>query len=109
MLLAWLAPYQSSGQLRLLTEYKPVDADVDGDQVRSVTVESLRTANRHTLTGAYFVDATELGDLLPLTNTEFVVGAESQAQTNELHATRGGKHGQPASLHDVLRDGLRCR
>jgi hypothetical protein len=32
------------------------------------------------------VDATELGDLLPLTGTEYVTGTESKAQTNELHA-----------------------
>jgi len=34
----------------------------------------------------YFVDATETGELLPLSGTEFVMGAESQARTGEMHA-----------------------
>ncbi|HJY23992.1 MAG TPA: FAD-dependent oxidoreductase, partial [Hanamia sp.] len=38
------------------------------------------------LTAPYFIDATELGDLLPLTGTEYVTGAESRHETNELHA-----------------------
>jgi hypothetical protein len=33
-----------------------------------------------------FVDATELGELLPATGTEYVTGAESRAQTGEPHA-----------------------
>ena len=32
------------------------------------------------------IDATELGDLLPLAGAEYVVGAESKAQTGEPHA-----------------------
>jgi hypothetical protein len=38
------------------------------------------------LRGKYFVDATETGDLLPLTGTEFVTGAEAASETGELHA-----------------------
>ncbi len=37
---------------------------------------------------SYFLDATELGDLLPLAGVEHVVGAESQAETNEPDAPR---------------------
>jgi hypothetical protein len=37
-------------------------------------------------TAPYFIDASEQGDLLPLTNTEFVTGAESQEETGEAHA-----------------------
>ena len=38
------------------------------------------------ITAPYFIDATELGDILPLTGTEYVTGSESQQETNELHA-----------------------
>ena len=34
-----LAPYVSAGRVVVLTGYKPVAADVDGDRIRSVTVE----------------------------------------------------------------------
>ncbi len=80
------APYLSSRQLILLLEHKVFSADVDGDKVRALKVRSLRTGNESVLRAPYFVDATELGDLLPLTKTEFVTGAESRKDTGELHA-----------------------
>jgi len=81
-----LAPYVSGRQLRVLLEHVPVGADVDGDRVRAVTVKDLRADRRVTLTAPYFIDATELGDLLPLTKTEFVTGAEAQRDTGEPRA-----------------------
>ena len=80
------APYLSTRQLVLLLEHKAFGADVTGDQVRALQVRSLRSGNEISLEAPYFIDATELGDLLPLTKTEFVTGAESQKQTGELHA-----------------------
>ncbi len=81
-----LEPFVASGHLRILLRHKAMSADVHGDRVRAVSV-------RHTMTGAavsmeapFFVDATELGDLLPMTGTEYVVGAESHAMTGEPHA-----------------------
>lgn len=82
----WLAPYQSGGKLTLLTEHIPVDADVERDQVKAVRLRSLLSGRELVLHAPYFVDATELGDLLPLTNTEFSTGAEAKSETHELHA-----------------------
>lgn len=81
-----LNPYISSGQLTLLTLHKIVSADVTGDKVRSLKAANLVSGKEKVLTAPYFVDATELGDLLPLTKTEYVSGAESKSQTKELHA-----------------------
>ena len=81
-----MTPYISSGQLTLLLEHKITSADVSGDTVRALKAVSQRTGNAVVLSAPYFVDATELGDLLPLTNTEFVTGAESRGETRELHA-----------------------
>ncbi|PSR52755.1 FAD-dependent oxidoreductase [Adhaeribacter arboris] len=81
-----LAPYLSSKKLTLLLEHKITGADVTGDKVRSLKAKNLRNGKEVVLTAPYFVDATELGDLLPLTKTEFVTGAESRQQTHELHA-----------------------
>ncbi len=81
-----LAPYLSGRQLRVLLKHVPVSADVDGDRVRSVTVKPLEHDRTVTLTAPYFIDATELGDLLPLTKAEFVIGAEAQKDTGEPHA-----------------------
>src|SRR5262249_6932450 len=81
-----LAPHQSSGRIKVLLNHKPVAADVDGDRVMSVTVRDTVSGNNRIIEAPYFIDATELGDLLPLTKTEFVVGAESRKDTGEPHA-----------------------
>lgn len=81
-----LAPYVSNGRLTILREHKPVSATVSADRVRSVRVRDLRDGREIELVADYFIDATELGDLLPMTKTEYVTGAESQKQTGELHA-----------------------
>ena len=82
----WLAPFEKSRQLIILREHSPIAADVEKDRVQAVTVRSTSTDDTRILRGVYFVDATELGDLLPLTKTEFVTGAEARSATNELHA-----------------------
>ena len=81
-----LAPYISSKKLVLLLEHKIQAADAKRNKVNSVTVKELRSGKMKSLNAPYFIDATELGDLLPLTGTEFVTGTESKKQTNELHA-----------------------
>lgn len=82
----WFAPWLSNRQLTLLLEHRVVGADVDGDVVRAVTVRSLRGGGDRVLTAPYFLDATELGDCLPLTGAEFVTGAEARSDTGEWHA-----------------------
>jgi hypothetical protein len=81
-----LAPHTSARRVLLLTEHKVIAADTAGDRVRSVTVRDLRTGRERFLTAPYFLDATELGDLLPLTGVEYVTGAEAQKETGEPHA-----------------------
>lgn len=63
---AWLQPFTATGQLVVLREHVAVSANVDGDRVLAVTVRSTRTGDSRVLRGLYFVNATELGDLLPL-------------------------------------------
>ncbi|TDO04069.1 FAD-dependent oxidoreductase [Sunxiuqinia elliptica] len=87
---AMFAPYISSGQLTLLLEHKATRADVDGNRVRGLEVENRQNGKLLVLTAPYFVDATEMGDLLPLTGTEYVTGTESKKETGELHAPEVG-------------------
>jgi hypothetical protein len=86
VLQAMLAPYERDGQLTVLTRLKPLDATMSRDSVRAVRVRNLDTGAVVTIEATYFLDATELGDLLPLTGTAFVTGSESRQQTGELHA-----------------------
>ncbi|RBL91442.1 FAD-dependent oxidoreductase [Chitinophaga flava] len=85
-----LAPFISNGSLVLLTEHKVVRAQVEGNKVLSLVVRNLRTGEELILKGSYFSDATEMGDLLPMTGTEFVTGTESRRDTGELHAPEKG-------------------
>ncbi|MCF0055895.1 FAD-dependent oxidoreductase [Dyadobacter sp. CY356] len=80
------APYLSNGKLKLLLEHKITGADANGNKVKTLEAISLSSKQKLVLSAPYFVDATELGDLLPLTGTEFVTGAESKSETGELHA-----------------------
>ncbi len=86
ILSAMLAPFISNGRLTILLNHRPIKADVEGGQVRSITLRDQQTGNETTIQADYFLDATELGDLLPLTGTEYVTGAEAQLQTGEPSA-----------------------
>ena len=81
-----LAPFVSRGIVRVLLNHKAVRAETEEDFVRAVVVRSALTGEETVLTAPYFLDATELGDLLPLCGAEFVTGAEAQAETGEPHA-----------------------
>lgn len=83
---AMLAQYVSTGRVVILRETVTVKADTQGDIVKSVTVRDLRSGREQSIEATYFLDATELGDLLPLTGTEFVTGFESNKVTGEPHA-----------------------
>jgi hypothetical protein len=86
VLTAMLAPHVSSGRVTVLLHHRAKAASVKGDRVEAVEVQDLRGGPGRTLAAPYFLDATELGDLLPLTSTEFVTGAEAQKDTGEPHA-----------------------
>lgn len=88
-----LAPYVSGGRLAVLLNAKPVSADVEGDRVRAAGVRA--GGRTRSIAAKYFIDATEQGDLLPLTRTEYVTGFESQRQTGEPHAP---EQAQPANI-----------
>lgn len=81
-----LSPFLSSGKLSILLNHKVKSSEVNGDQVINAVVENIHTGNQVVLTGESFVDATECGDLLPLTGTEYITGTESKYDTKELHA-----------------------
>jgi len=85
VLRAMIDPHLTSGRLRVLLGARPVAADTDGDRVRSVTVEYADGGRTH-LACPYYLDATELGDLLPLAGVEHVTGFESRHATGEPSA-----------------------
>ena len=81
-----LQPFFASGRLELLLQTRLVSAQTEGDRLLRVGVRDERDGELVAIEAPYFLDATELGDLLELSGTESVIGAESQAQTGEPHA-----------------------
>lgn len=81
-----LNPYLESKQIELFLETKVISAETDNDMVKAVIGKNLKTKEKTRFTGTFFIDGTDIGSLLPLTNTEYVTGAESKAETNEPHA-----------------------
>jgi hypothetical protein len=91
--------WRSSGLVEVLLRTKAIDAETQGDRVRAVWVRDLDTGEETAIRAKYVLDATELGDLLPMTKTEYVSGAESQAETGEPHAVEGPA--QPENVQGV--------
>ncbi|MEF2245957.1 FAD-dependent oxidoreductase [Paenibacillus sp. IITD108] len=81
-----LAPYISSGRITVLYGYVPESASTASDAIEWVQVKNIVSEEVLRLTGAYFLDATECGDLLPLVGAEYVTGAEAKSETGEPHA-----------------------
>ena len=83
---AMLAPLVAARRIVVLPGHRALDAAMRGDRVDTVRVVSAASGRRLVLRAPYFVDATELGELLPLTGTEYVIGAEARDETGEAHA-----------------------
>lgn len=88
VMLEMLAPHVGAGRVRFLQPYRLGEADVERDRVLAVEALPLRGGPPVWLTAPYFVDATETGELIAETDTEFVSGSESLGQTREPHAPR---------------------
>jgi hypothetical protein len=84
-----LAPHLASRRLEILLRCRATGVDGAGDRLRAVTLFDRETGETITVHASYILDATELGDLLPMAGVEHVVGAESQADTGEPHALPG--------------------
>ncbi|MEU2673961.1 FAD-dependent oxidoreductase [Streptomyces sp. NPDC007164] len=86
-----LAPARAAGLLTVLLHHAPVGVEGDRDRVLSATVAD-PSGNRVIIRAPYFIDATELGDLLPLAGIEHVIGAESRDDTGEPNASERADH-----------------
>ena len=84
VLQSMLHPYIVAGLIDLHLDTRPIAAHVEADEIQFVVMENKERTFE--VQAKYYLDATELGDLLPLTNTEYVTGSESKEVTGELHA-----------------------
>ncbi len=94
VLTAMLAPHASGGRLTVLLEHSLIRAETRGDRVAAVTVRDHRGGDERVLTAPFFLDATELGDVLPLAGVEHVTGFEANHETGDRN---GPERAQPAN------------
>jgi hypothetical protein len=80
-----LEPFIRAKQLLILYKLEPVKAVTANHVIKQVTLKDFK-GKLITIQAKYFLDATDLGDVLPLTKTDYVTGAESKADTGEPHA-----------------------
>lgn len=81
-----LSAHRSAGRIRLIERVRPVAVETDGDRIVRVTLASEVGGSDVSVTAAYVLDATETGELLPLSGAEYVTGFESRAETGEPSA-----------------------
>lgn len=84
-----MMPYFLNEQITILYNHQVIGAETKGDRISTFTFVDLESGNRTTAEAPYFIDATELGDALPIANVEYVTGAESKDDTGETHAVDG--------------------
>lgn len=84
-----LGAHVDSGRLVVRTGTRPVSATVRAGRVTAVHLEDADGRSLE-LRAAVVVDATELGDLLPLTGTPWVIGSEGTSAFGEPNALPGG-------------------
>lgn len=82
-----LAPHRSAGRVRILLQHEPIGVELAGNDVlKAVYFSNLKTGGECPVEAPFILDASELGELLPLSGTEFVTGFESHADTGEPSA-----------------------
>jgi hypothetical protein len=81
-----LLPAVAAGKLKIFRNTIPIAADTQAGTVRAVRFLNTADGSEREISADYVLDATELGDLLPLAEIDYVSGAESRRETGEPHA-----------------------
>lgn len=99
-----LEPAESAGRLSTYLRHKPVSAECKINKDGRKTVEAIETIDLISgeitrFEAKVFIDATELGDMLPLCGLSYASGSDSAGATNEAHAPA---QGDPENVQDFV-------
>ncbi|MBM3769416.1 MAG: FAD-dependent oxidoreductase, partial [Acidobacteria bacterium] len=72
--------------IRLLRRTRVLDLEREGDGIKAALVWQIDRKEATIVRAKFFLDATEMGDLLPMAKTQYIVGSEPKSLTNEPHA-----------------------
>ena len=81
-----LQPYEQSKMLSVYLRAVPVKIEKQGNEIKSLVFYNFDGKTFFRLGGKIFIDATELGEFLPLAGAGYVMGAESKAMSGEPDA-----------------------
>jgi hypothetical protein len=73
-------------RLQLLLRTRIIDTKLSGNRVESALAYKFDTREVIRIRAGFVLDATETGDLLPLTKVPYIVGSEARSVTAEPHA-----------------------
>ncbi|MFC4557973.1 FAD-dependent oxidoreductase [Virgibacillus kekensis] len=90
-----LMPYVLTNQLTIVLNTKVTSVKKVCRTIHEMEFEHAQTGTKEHFTAPFFIDATEVGDVLPLSGMEYVTGAEAKADTDEPHAL------EIANPHDI--------
>ncbi|CAJ1317585.1 FAD-dependent oxidoreductase [Paenibacillus nuruki] len=97
-----MSPYIHTQRIQVLYHTVPVEVATEYDCIVSITVSHTQvtgSVGQYTqLIGQYYLDATEEGDLLEQSGTEYVSGAEAKSDTDEPHAL---EHADPLDMQSI--------
>jgi len=89
VLQSMLKPYEQKGLLGVFLRTKAASVKMNGKRVESVLAYQFNTGKWFRFRAKYILDATDLGELLPLAGAESVTGTESRSLTGEPDARKG--------------------
>jgi FAD dependent oxidoreductase len=89
-----LKPFEKKGLLRVFLRTKTASVKMTGNRIESVLGYQFSTGKWFQFRASYVLDATDLGELLPLAGASYVTGAEPRSLTGEPDAREGA--GDPA-------------
>jgi len=79
-----LMPYLDNGRLKIYYKAKLKSAEMSGNEIRSLSLES--EGETFEVSGKYFLDGSDEGDLIEKSGCEYATGAESKEMTGEPSA-----------------------
>lgn len=83
---SFIAPFRGSERVQILLNHVLLDAHSQNTRLLSVRVQNKMSGDIQEIEAQIFIDATELGDLLPAAGIDYVTGFESQRETGEPSA-----------------------
>lgn len=81
-----LEPLLQSSNLRIFMRHAPSALRKSGGRIKAVQAIDLDSGKLTEFRSKFCIDASELGDLLPLAGVDYRTGAESRQETGEDHA-----------------------